>query len=389
MTAEHGGFLPTPDEMLVLRACMHEPQKALAAWKKWRGQYALSHLNVAQKNLLPLVYHNLHAAGYTEPEDMAFLEDAYQESRNRIQALWHSLGQVLHAFHDRGISPLLLKGMALGVLCYPDRYTRRMADIDVIVPLAQVEQSIEVMRDAGWGCDEPLETWSRCNFNACTFRNAQNRMLDMHWHLFSGARDDDDAILWKRAESLNTEVGEIRTLSVSDHLFHCCIHGYAWSPLHPMRWIVDAHMLLRHAQGSIDWQYIIEQARARQLTLRLLNALKILQGAEVLAVPDSAIHALRSIPVSRWEQAEHDFITSPLPSHPTVGQEKLRLLRMAWFKHRRYRRDSSLLSCMWTYPAMLSEEMCLGRVWLLPWGFVRVVARMLHGKYARLMARNP
>ena len=124
MTADHGGFLATSEQMLFLRACMQEPQEALAAWKNWRGQHALSHLNVAQRNLLPLLYHNLQAAGYTEPEDMDFLKQAYQESRNRVQGLWQSIEQVFKALQHGGVSPLLLKGLALGVLCDPERHSR-------------------------------------------------------------------------------------------------------------------------------------------------------------------------------------------------------------------------------------------------------------------------
>lgn len=380
MTFEHGGFLPTHDEMMVLSACMLDPQAARDQWIKWRERHALSDLNVAQGRLLPLVYHNLMAAGYSEQEDMAVLRKAYQTAAHRVDALWQCAVPAFKALQDAGVPPLLLKGMALGQLCYPDRHTRTMADIDIIVPFDQAEQAMAALRNAGWVSDEPLENWSRSNFHACTFRNAENRQLDLHWHLYLGARDDDDKILWERAQPLNTDIGEVLTLSESDHLFHCCIHGYAWSPLHPMRWIVDAHMLYRHAQGRIDWQYMVEQAKERRKALRLRKALEVLQEIEVLAVPARVMQELGSAPIARWEQAEHDFITTAAPAHPSEGHKKMRLLKMAWFKHRRYHRGQSLAACLWTFPAMLSKEMCLGNVWLLPWAFIRLTGRILRPK---------
>ena len=61
-------------------------------------------------------------------------------------------------------------------------------------------------------------------------------------------------------------------------LFHTAIHGLRWNEESPIRWIVDAMMILRTAGHEIDWTALADQADAMQMSDRLHRALAYLEA---------------------------------------------------------------------------------------------------------------
>lgn len=371
----YGGLLPTDAQLLFLKACILEPTEALAAWQQWRAGHATDSLDDAYASLVPQLYCNLRAAGYQGP-DMEWAEAAYLRNLPFNQGLVGALIPVLQRFNASGIPIMLFKGIAVSTLWYPDPRVRVMTDLDLLVPVAQADAAMAQLEDMGWSKRFSLNSWNRPIFHQCTFSNDRGQILDLHWHLFAGAGHDDDDIVWSRAMPVRIGSEETYTLSVSDHFLHCCAYGYGWSEERYMRWISDAYTIYLHAENRIEWPYIVEQAKKRRLSLRLCKALELLESIGIVQVPYETLEALRAIPVRTWEQAELAFIAPPHFPSRNVWHISERKLKQAWYKHRRLCAGQSFTLCAVTFPAMLSKEMCLTSIWLLPLGVIRGVVKV-------------
>jgi len=56
----------------------------------------------------------------------------------------------LEALRDAGLSPVLLKGAALGHLVYEDPYLRPMSDVDLLIPRDALARALEALEAAGF-----------------------------------------------------------------------------------------------------------------------------------------------------------------------------------------------------------------------------------------------
>ena len=86
------------------------------------------------QGIAPLLYHNLKNIPETHciPQRvMAELKKNYYDNIARNMYLYAELARIVKAFHDKGISTILLKGAALAKFVYGDIGLRSMIDIDL------------------------------------------------------------------------------------------------------------------------------------------------------------------------------------------------------------------------------------------------------------------
>lgn len=381
--ASTGGCLPTPDQFLFLKCCLSAPGRALPLWRQWREHHSLDEIDEALYRLLPLLYRSLHDSGYDGPE-MPLLKGIYRRNWYCQQKLFHTLEPVLKKFNASGIPTLLLKGPALCRLFYPDPYTRYMSDTDLLVPEAHVDAAVELLQRMGWTTHVPLPLTPhyKKNFHAVLFVNADREELDLHWHLFHDCSAYEDAApFWQRAVPLQVNAEPTLTLSPTDHMLHTCIHGYQWNPLHPLRWIIDACMIARHAGERLDWNLMIEQAWTLRLTLRLRRALELLQAEGIVALPEGVFTVLRAVPIMDFERHEHAILTNADPRLSDPKRAFLWPLRKVWYKQRRRFVHRPQVLCILTFPAMLKRELGLGDMRELPLALIKVFFKKLYYRY--------
>jgi hypothetical protein len=289
-------FLPTPQQELLLKACLFEGEDSLAAWRAWRGGTKLDHIDIGSVRLLPLLTEKLRRLGV---EDPAF--DKYRGVQRRTwarnQVLFRAAGMALRRLKEAQVPTMALKGVVLASTYYETMSLRPMGDFDLLVRPADGPKAIDILEGLGWrvpsGRWRPREPADFAIRPACALGDPANPELevDLHWRLlWARFSHEAETALWERAVSF--EVGGAKCLapSAADMLVHVCAHGARWNDLPPLRWVVDAAFLVR--TDAVDWTHLCVQTERLGLALPLADTLDYLRFVMRVPVPDTVIRKL-------------------------------------------------------------------------------------------------
>jgi Uncharacterised nucleotidyltransferase len=282
------------DELLLTAGLADDPALALDAWQRWRRASPLEIAGSAAFEIFPLVYRNLSDHGSEDPE-LARLRGVYRHTWSHNQVLYWTGGRALQTLEAAGIETMVLKGAALGPAVYGDPGVRRMLDFDVLVRPARALDAIEALRPGFVPVEDPPNLPLRIpGVHSGGLVDAEGREIDLHWYVLWQSSPDDD--FWDAAVPADVAGVDARILSPPDQLLHVCVHGSGWPTMDSIRWVADAVTLIRTAGDDIDWDRLVEQARIRQLTLPMLDALSYLAHAFGAPVPDGTLRELRDTP---------------------------------------------------------------------------------------------
>ncbi len=387
-----GGWWPSRSQELLLQAALLQGRAAIEAWEAWRSGVDIDRLDRGSHRLLPLLYRNLHAQGVDHPL-LGTLRGVYRYTWYRNQILFSQMTPVLRSLHEAGIETLLLKGVALVHLFYQDCGLRPMADFDVLVRGDRVAEALDIVTRLGWTpkgwSRERLTTRRLAMQQGLAFKDAGGREMDLHWHVLAQClQADADDDFWDGSTASEIEGIPVRTLNVTDHLLHVCVHGAATNPAPPIRWAADAAVILKHSAPTIDWNRLIEQARKRHVVLLLRDALGCLRDVLDAPVPLWAHRYMQAIPTSRSERLEYRFKTQP---PLLLGRFPLR-----WFQYSRHTGDASFLKKLLGFRRFLQDQLGKDGFWpLLRWvmwnGTRRIGEATTHfaNRWRSALARKP
>ncbi|MCB0114616.1 MAG: nucleotidyltransferase family protein, partial [Caldilineaceae bacterium] len=292
-------------QQLLLHAALSSAEVAKSAWRQWCSEidFVEDELDLGSFRLLPLVYYNLRKVVPDDPL-MPTLRGIHHRSWVQTQLQIEGCTEVLARFQDAGIEPLLLKGLPLALRYYPTLGTRPMGDVDVLVPRSQVYDAINLLTELGWQPGARSVASINDNYlamrHAHDFSNDKGQAIDLHWHvLINSMNSPVDASYWQDAVPLTVNEVATRAPDPTDLLLHVCVHGIAWAPIPPIRWVADAVSILRKAQSQIDWERLTLLAAQSQTSLQLHMALDFLNRLDVeVKVPDEALDELQRVHVS-------------------------------------------------------------------------------------------
>jgi hypothetical protein len=302
--------LVTPQQKLLLKAALLSGSEALDAWRKWQDKIDWEeHLEQGSFRLLPLIYTNLHKHGVDNP-DMGMLKGIYRKAWSKNQTLFHEMAKVVEYLQHAGIKTMLLKGASLSLLYYKNGGARPMADIDVLVPFKQTREAYELLQKAGWTSPVPLTEQDLIYGHAIQLNNSSGKEFDLHWRPFNGCHDYYEKEFWDGAIPLKMASVDSLAPNPTDMLFHVIIHGIAWNPIPPIRWIADAITLINSDDFTIDWQRLINMARKHYFSMRLKRGLKYLYDMFQPLIPSAVIQSVINLPESYLEKIEYRFMIS-------------------------------------------------------------------------------
>ncbi len=308
-----GSVRPTPEQELLLLAALLEGPGAVAAFESWAARVKFDLLDQGSYRILPALHANLRTRGVTHPL-MSRLQSVSRAAWYRNQLLRHRGADVVRSLESAGLETLLLKGAALVARGYVDVGARPMSDVDILVRRRDANAAMDTLLAVGW---EPWPKISRralaaglATRHAMAFRN-EGAEIDLHWHVFF--RDHDvpaDEKFWGASEPVEFGGVATRVLGPADQLLHVIVHGGRWNALPPIRWIADSLAVIRGAP-RLDWERLVETARARRAVLAAHAGLAWLDGAFPDSVPPAALDALAALPASRLERADYALGVRP------------------------------------------------------------------------------
>lgn len=285
-------ILPTPEETLLLRACLLPDELGRVAWRRWREQVGdplqvLRSDGQVLKRWLPLLHHNLRAIGVTpERPFQTLLRSAYLKEQLRCQAIRPVVQQTLSLLKREGIEPIVLKGEALAESVYPDPALRHCHDIDLLVRGADLER-IALAGMPGLGVDK-VQAGSRGDL---ALVHESGLPIQFHTSLFPQRYYPTPAGIWDQTIALDIGGVEARMLSPELSTLHVCGHAACSSSRESLAWVCDSVLFLR-AHSQLDWESFYQLAVASRLALPLSLMLNYLAGELGAPIPDRVLERL-------------------------------------------------------------------------------------------------
>lgn len=199
----------------------------------------------AQQELLPIAY---RAFSHCAPDHplVARLRDACEDGALRYLMMEQAYAELCAIFDSAALQYLPLKGAVIRKL-YPEPWLRTSSDIDVLIPEAALEQSVELLkREAGYTAGERT-----CHDYSLMGQKAH---VELHYRLHDGEGTAQDALLdavWDYARPTEGSRWEMKPAYL---IFYCLAHmgrhlrtqGIGIRPL------TDLFLLRRSAGASED-----------------------------------------------------------------------------------------------------------------------------------------
>jgi hypothetical protein len=233
--------------------------------------------------------------------------------------------RLLDLLRSAGIDAIAIKGPGLGKLAYGDAALRSYGDIDILVPMAELEEAGRVLIAAGLfhHLSESGHTrswWQRSKGQLPRLRGAGEHEVEVHGSIHPPYfKVGDQPGLRRRAVSEPVDGFELRIPSREDSLI--IVSGHAMrSGWKRLEWLTSLAWLSH--DDRIDWELVEEVAQrtgtARMLSVGLRAAVQLLE----LDLPDAAANLVepngRSRAGDRLLLAVTTRLESPVPFDPNT-----------------------------------------------------------------------
>jgi hypothetical protein len=257
-------LLPSPEQTLLLRACLNE-QEGTAAWAELDrrlGPEGTRALLAANRRLLPLLH---RAPGPAVPPEVRrqLAAVALRESE-RSEVFRRGARHVIETLAAGGAEVLVLRGAALAELAYPEPSLRHCHDLDLLV----------------WGGD--AETGERASLHRSAFAHPRAQ--------------GDDRQFWARSRAFAFGGGGARVMAPADLLTHVCGHAYLSDRRDTLSWVTDAWFTVA-AWPDLDWDAVARSAADRHLGVGVAALLGYLNRELGVAVPLALVERLQGLAV--------------------------------------------------------------------------------------------
>ncbi|MDQ6827317.1 MAG: nucleotidyltransferase family protein [Gemmatimonadota bacterium] len=307
LIAALGVALPTPEQTLLLRACLCDGADARDAWKRWvetvgDPKAAMAGDRGSVKRLLPLLYFALRRGDAdVDPALAPYLRLAYLREQMRSTTYLRICGDVLGALEQASVDAILLRGAALAATVYDDPALRHCHDIALLVAPDDVERAADALLGAGL---ERVTLHGEEGGMAALLRHETALPVELHTRLFSAALYElplDEL----QGRSVEVRIGgaTAHVLSPADALVHVCGHASYSESRASLRWIGDAWLLIDR-NTDLDWDQVLQTTERSRLALPMLVALRYLTLELSARVPATLLarleaRARESTPIER------------------------------------------------------------------------------------------
>ena len=251
----------------------------------------------ASHGLAPLLYARLKQKGAQAlvPADAwERLRRDYRDSAVRSMFLHRELRPVLRCLRDAGIKVIVLKGVFLAEAVYSDAALRSMADVDLMVPRAELPRANALLLDLRTACNRSGSAGSLLSRDR-KYLLSPGAGIDFRWTIDvpAGRSRLDLAGLWDRARPASIAGVEVLAFSPEDLLLHVCLHAAHRHGLGDgLRPICDAAETVQRFGGELDWAQVTARAREWGAARYVGLTLRLARSMLAAAVPDDILEQL-------------------------------------------------------------------------------------------------
>jgi hypothetical protein len=258
------------NELDLIKACLANDDGFETIFRKWESVSSLKALNSGALRLLPFLQKrilDLNVDSLIEPEIKRL--HRYFWARRQLQevTIQESVLPLM-----KGIASVSLKGFALERLAYRPGELRPFSDLDLLVS----RSDFRLIDDRAGNYDlrylgaAPARSFEYLQ-HAKPY-TGKHLDLDIHWTFFPlGVDVMYDERIRERA-SIDDDYDGWLLPSPTDALIHTVLHGSRPDVVSPVRWLLDAHLLI--SRNDIDWKLLKEESKKLGLQAELQSGLE-------------------------------------------------------------------------------------------------------------------
>ena len=297
----------SPELLLVAACCIWPPSEVreLLITERSRHISDWGHFeNLATRHrVIGLVYDGLRRSPAGVPTDiLRTLASASSRQTFASLKLASEAHRVTINLERAGVAVVVLKGAALTVHAFGDLGLRHSKDIDLLVAPEQLDQSVAVIKAAGYVRTEPAEDWGQSDLDSWR-RNrkhfeytnvSRGTWLELHWRLVDNPEMSQTPFPFEAVLRVPVAPGiSLPTLPSQELMPYLLLHGatHGWFRL---KWLADVSALLA-GMSSPERRGIIERAYKDGLdrpTLQGFELCRMLFGLDVPEAPNAEVVTL-------------------------------------------------------------------------------------------------
>ena len=324
-----------PEELKAMLACMRphsgNPDERIREslrdidWNQF-AELAMHH------RVYPQLYAQAEIRELIPADVRQALEQAYRRNVLQMLALSAEMESVCRALAERGVRPLVLKGPVLAKALYGDLSLRTSKDLDILIPIEDVEKAEETVAALGYAVDHKVprvfKDW-KWKVHHMSFVHPRKRIqVEIHWRLNANmGKEPSFDELWERRGTSPAAGRPVHMLG-SEHLFlYLVSHGarHGWFRL---RWLADIDRLARTRLNGAELAALL-----RRYGCLHLGGQALLLASRLLGTPvtDGMKPLLADRRARRLAQRSLRFIRTPVslstePGSPELAQDYKRYL---------------------------------------------------------------
>ena len=312
--------------VLVEAAYHSDPNIASEKWECWKQNSPdLDTLDWQTARLLAQAATILFSRGI-ESTDLATQKIIRRFEWTLGDNQFQNVRPLLDAAARAGIPIMAFKGAAMHVSGFADSAPRLMADVDILIEPAQIDNVMDVAESLGWNSKWPL---SRTAFKDCLLSSRHSVPLanggisdiDLHTSAFLLNRcPDHDASMWARSTEARIRDVTVLVPSALDMLIVTLGHGLLFSRPPMAIWVGDTIALIEN--GVIDWDIFLEEIERRDLAVFAYTGLAFISQELGRSVPEPVLTKLAS-------QLREPFLSEFL-GHVKAAHATSRTFRQSW-----------------------------------------------------------
>jgi len=233
----------------------------------WDEVIQLAGINKA----IPLLYHHLritHKIAGIPAELKQKLLDASLFSSDCNVRLYYELSRLLKALNNEGVPVIVLKGSALAELVYPSIALRPMIDIDLLVKGNDIQEADRVLSQLGYEFELGVTGSSYPKRHTDYVKHIGYRGKDFDIDLHSKIYGLPGLDPWINALPAKIASTDTFILGPEDFLLYLCLHldhHIRTEGCARLVWWWDILELIKHYQGKLNWDYVIQTARKHKV----------------------------------------------------------------------------------------------------------------------------
>ena len=287
-----------------------------------------------------LSYHGLAPFAYFSfkeyisflPEDLReILRATYYYSLAHLSRLQRKFLELCHAFTEKNVLLLPIKGVALLDDLYPDYPVRSSSDIDILVKEEDLEEAAKILEDLGYqkNLEGLKESYWRKKQYHFVFQEKEPKgfspIVELHWDLdYRRYRRQLLPEMFQRLREGTIQNKKVKLLSVEDTFIALALHQRRFGVALSLRDVCDMAILLNKYSKCFNWDYVLREAKKAKICSTIFFAISQVRLFFEMNIPEDVWRGL-NLSECKIRLIQHFIKKNTFSSNPHTQAKNLYL----------------------------------------------------------------